>query len=1103
LVVLGLTGALRLGAQSMNPTSGSGMSQTFTISGLWESIRWVNLAFGPNGTAAGSCKIQGFAGGVGYFQSVALSMGVDGNGNEIWSGAGQNQSISNSYCTITGWSGNFWPSASVSITFSPAMLGAQTIYRSLAWDDGNGDYGQWDWSQVGTWTVSTPTVSTVSVSPASGSGATQTFAFTYSSSVGAGDVTTGWAYFTPSYNNNPANTCEFYYDRASNRLSLNNDAGTAWTSATLGVAGSLQNSQCTLNTGGATASSNGNNLTVSVPVTFKNAFSGAKQVWMYAADQYGNTGWQQRGTWAVPSSAAVAPVSVTPPAGLGMSQTFTLVYEDTNGATDIGNAVVYWANGPTICYLNYSRPMNLLFLLNDAQTGFLTGTPGAAGTIQNSQCSIDTGGASASTAGNNLTLVLPVTFKNAYSGQKTVYMYVDNPLGNSGWQNKGSWNVTPVSVMAVTPTGGASMSQTFTVAVADSNGVTDLTRASLFFTANLANGPAGTCQIYYDRTSNNLYLLNDAGTAWTSTLAGGSGTLSNSQCSLAAAGSTAVGSGTALTATFALTFANGFTGPKLVYAAGDNGTSGTGWLPRGNWNVQAAPGTGGQDFTVSAAPSVKPVVRGGSATYTVTIAGMSGTAAVNLSASGLPAGATATFAPQTLNGAGASTLTVTTTAGTPAGTANITLTATSGAFSHNTTVALQVEASGYGFYLTDAITAINGTNWTQAGSVAASAGGLTATDANGGSLISRVGIPDGTSDYEVRANVTLVANGGNYTLFARATPDARTGAGGAGSFYAFEMQNPVFANGWCSASYVVYKRVSGVTTLLGQWPGACANGMQLRLMVQPGTLTAWANTALGVTLTDYDIGAGQPGVGAAGTPSGNSITNVQTGALDRVAPNAINSQTIGVAAFANRIELQWPGVNDDPAGIGLAYYQINRDGLPLGTSPRPDFADLAVNPGESHTYTIAAVDQHGNTGTAAAATIAVPPAGSIEPPAHGCAFHGRVLGRRGRADRPAFREPELLGAAVQGTVAHGVERHLRAQLQFASLAQGRGRHVESGARHRVRLRLAAAGRVDHAGVFGHVGAGPLHLHGFDRGGVPAGRQYQRRVDVARGLLRQF
>src|SRR5690348_12327606 len=79
------------------------------------------------------------------------------------------------------------------------------------------------WQQMGNWTTTTATVSAVSVTPNSGSG--------------------------------------------------------TWSSQTIGTAGVLQNSQCTVDVGGSTAIPSGNNLTLSVPITFQAGFAGDRQTW--------------------------------------------------------------------------------------------------------------------------------------------------------------------------------------------------------------------------------------------------------------------------------------------------------------------------------------------------------------------------------------------------------------------------------------------------------------------------------------------------------------------------------------------------------------------------------------------------------------------------------------------------------------------------------------------------------------------------------------------------------------------------------------------------------------------------------------------------------
>ena len=93
-----------------------------------------------------------------------------------------------------------------------------------------------------------------------------------------------------------------FYNRAANTLSLLNSAGTAWTTAALGSAGTLQNNQCIVTLGGSSSAvTAGNMLTLNVAMTFKPAFAGARSVILYATNTAGmNSGFQIRGSWTVP-----------------------------------------------------------------------------------------------------------------------------------------------------------------------------------------------------------------------------------------------------------------------------------------------------------------------------------------------------------------------------------------------------------------------------------------------------------------------------------------------------------------------------------------------------------------------------------------------------------------------------------------------------------------------------------------------------------------------------------------------------------------------------------------------------------------------------------
>jgi hypothetical protein len=332
------------------------------------------------------------------------------------------------------------------MTFTAAYAGPKNTYM-YAW----GSSATSGWQTMGSWTVpATSTLpTTVSVTPSSGSGLQQTFALQYADPLGAADLMSVWAWIAVGFNPAaPSNSCLVEYVRNTNLLYLYNDAGTTWVSpATLGSAGTLSNSQCSLNLAAATVTTSGTNLTLNLPVTFTAAYAGAKNTYMYAAGSSANSGWQTMGGWTVLATSILpTTVSVTPSGGLGLQQAFALQYADPLGAADLTSVWVWItanftpATPSNTCLVEYVRNTNLLYLYNDAGTGWLPpATPGAAGTLGNSQCSLNLAAATVTTLGTNLTLNLPVTFTLAYAGAKTTFMYAWGASANSGWQTMGSW----------------------------------------------------------------------------------------------------------------------------------------------------------------------------------------------------------------------------------------------------------------------------------------------------------------------------------------------------------------------------------------------------------------------------------------------------------------------------------------------------------------------------------------------------------------------------------------------------------------------------------------------------------------------------------------
>jgi hypothetical protein len=356
----------------------------------------------------------------------------------------------------------------------------------------------------------------------------------------------------------------------------------------------LSNNQCSMNAGTMSVTASGPNLLMSLPAMFTAAYTGAKSVYMYAAGSSGNSGWQQMGTWTVPASTP-EPASVTPSSGSGLQQTFALQYSDPLGATDLVSAWVWFtsnfntASAANSCLVYYGSGTNLLSLLNDAGTVWLSAPPGSAVTLSNSACSINVAGATVTLSGTNSIVSLPVTFTPGYAGAKSIYMYAAGSSANSGWQALGSWTVPAVSTpepASVTPSSGSGLQQTFALQYSDPLGTSDVTSAWVWFTSNFnLTSAANACLVYYARATNLLFLLNDAGTVWSSATLGAAVTLSNSQCSVNVAAATAAQQGTLLTVNAPVTFTAGYAGLKGVYmyVAGSSGNSG--WQAMGSWTV--------------------------------------------------------------------------------------------------------------------------------------------------------------------------------------------------------------------------------------------------------------------------------------------------------------------------------------------------------------------------------------------------------------------------------------------------------------------------------------------------------------------------------------
>jgi hypothetical protein len=139
-------------------------------------------------------------------------------------------------------------------------------------------------------------------------------------------------------------------------------------------------------------------------------------------------------------------------------------------------------------------------------------------------------------------------------------------------------------VVSASPTPATGLSNTFTLKYSDTEGAAGLDEVEVNF--NSSSGSANTCYVFYLPSNKALHLKNDAGTGSTSITIPGSGTLSNSQCTVSGSGSSVVKSGNNLTLNLAVTASSTYTGVHSIFMEAIDkspSSASTGWVNKGTW----------------------------------------------------------------------------------------------------------------------------------------------------------------------------------------------------------------------------------------------------------------------------------------------------------------------------------------------------------------------------------------------------------------------------------------------------------------------------------------------------------------------------------------
>ncbi len=296
-----------------------------------------------------------------------------------------------------------------------------------------------------------------------------------------------------------------------------------------------------------------------------------------------------------PPPSTPPPAEVSPSSGSGSSQTFSFTYQVSGGFQNLTWAQVLinaTLSGGQACYVYFERASAQVWLHTDAGNSVVGPVRlGSSGILENSQCVVQAAGSSTSGSGSTLTLNLALSFKPAFSGNRTLYTITRENSGTvSPWRQVGTWTVPGQGNQAptgasVNPSQGNILAQVFAVSVSDSGGFDDVDWVD--FLVSSGGSTSQACLVRLDRRANSIALYSDAGSSPLGQITpGSSATLENSQCTVRGSGSSVSGTGNTVTVRFDLIFKTAFAGTRQTYAqAQDRAGARLAWTQVGSWTV--------------------------------------------------------------------------------------------------------------------------------------------------------------------------------------------------------------------------------------------------------------------------------------------------------------------------------------------------------------------------------------------------------------------------------------------------------------------------------------------------------------------------------------
>lgn len=424
-----------------------------------------------------------------------------------------------------------------------------------------------------------------SVSPSSGSGAAQVFTFTFSDTKSPNNVQA--AAMMIGVDTSGLNACWLVYDRSRATIALLWDNPTGSNAKPFGSTVNIKNSQCAL--GAPSLAISGNSTILTIPLAFYGAFTGPKNIYMYAVGPNGNTGWVQRGTFNVVAGGVPVAQSVTPSAGSGLSQTFSFTIAENGGSNFLWAAAMLFSRSSNFdlnngCYVTWDKTTSKFSLFRDVYTnGANSLNVGSPGLLGNSQCILNGSGSFVDIGATTITITLNLTFSAAFAGNKNSFLYASENGYNSGWRQVGTWTVpgSPPIINSLAPASGSGSTTTFTMSATTPVSPSDVTGMTMLVTSA---GMSNSCYVRYDRATGTIGLYNDAASSYATKPLGSSAALQNSQCAIGYSVAN-VTNGTINVSAQIVFKSPAFSGAKTIYVSAENTWGATSPVSRGTWTV--------------------------------------------------------------------------------------------------------------------------------------------------------------------------------------------------------------------------------------------------------------------------------------------------------------------------------------------------------------------------------------------------------------------------------------------------------------------------------------------------------------------------------------